>query len=94
MRGFHARAVTLLRARRLRKPGKQSFQVAVLAARLLVAAAMLAIAVLPWQRQIGRTARVALLALSLVIGFLSAWALRLMGLDPGMAQDAAKQREG
>jgi len=30
----------------------------------------------------------------LVIGFLSAWALRLMGLDPGMAQDAAKQREG
>jgi PAS domain S-box-containing protein len=36
-----------------------------LAARLLVAAAMLAIAVLPWQRQIGRAARVALLGLSL-----------------------------
>lgn len=30
----------------------------------------------------------------LVIGFLSAWALRLMGLDPGLAQGAAKQREG
>lgn len=30
----------------------------------------------------------------LAIGLLSAWALRLMGLDPGMAQDAAKQREG
>lgn len=30
----------------------------------------------------------------LVIGFLSAWALRLMGLDPGMGQNAAKQREG
>lgn len=36
-----------------------------LAARLLVAVAMLAIAVLPWQRQIGREARVLLLALSL-----------------------------
>lgn len=36
-----------------------------LAARLLVAVAMLAIAVLPWQRQIGRAARVALLGLSL-----------------------------
>jgi len=36
-----------------------------LAARLLVAVAMLAIAVLPWQRQISRAARVALLALSL-----------------------------
>jgi hypothetical protein len=30
----------------------------------------------------------------LAIGFFSAWALRLMGLDPGMTQDAAKQREG
>jgi PAS domain S-box-containing protein len=36
-----------------------------LAARLLVAVAMLSIAVLPWQRQIGRKARVLLLALSL-----------------------------
>jgi len=36
-----------------------------LAARWLVAVAMLAIAVLPWQRQIGRVARVALLVLSL-----------------------------
>lgn len=30
----------------------------------------------------------------LAIGFISAWALRLMGMDPGMAQDAAKRREG
>lgn len=40
-----------------------------LAARLLVAVAMLAIAVLPWQRQVGREARVLLLALSLVFAF-------------------------
>ena len=29
----------------------------------------------------------------LVIGFLSAWSLRLMGLDPGASAAAAKQRE-
>lgn len=29
----------------------------------------------------------------LAIGFFSAWALRLMGFDPGAAQHAAKQRE-
>jgi len=28
----------------------------------------------------------------LAIGFFSAWALRLMGFDPGAAQDAARQR--
>lgn len=67
-----------------------------LAARLLVAAAMLAIAVLPWQRQIGRAARVALLALSLAFAVaVSAYGLyepALAGLlfQPGSGPTALK----
>jgi PAS domain S-box-containing protein len=67
-----------------------------LAARLLVAAAMLAIAVLPWQRQIGRAARVALLGLSLAFALaVSAYGLyapELAGLlfRPGSGPTALK----
>lgn len=67
-----------------------------LAARLLVAVAMLAIAVLPWQRQISRAARVALLALSLAFALaLSAYGLyapELAGLffQPGSGPTALK----
>ncbi len=67
-----------------------------LAARLLVAAAMLAIAILPWQRQIGRAARAALLVLSLVFALgVSAWGLfetelaRLF-FEPGLGPTALK----
>lgn len=67
-----------------------------LAARLLVAAAMLAIAFLPWQRRIGRAARVALLALSLAFALaVSAYGLyepelaRLL-FQPGSGPTATK----
>lgn len=67
-----------------------------LAARLLVAAAILAIAILPWQRQIGRAARAALLVLSLVFALgVSAWGLfetelaRLF-FEPGLGPTALK----